>query len=132
MEDAVDERRNGKDETDKRARSADIKQSPVGEDGRANHDESAKRAVQVGEGNEEGISRVNMMIAAGKEMAELVGEKNGKQSKSKWQACGEAERIFVKKSETAQKFVEREGLILGIGGGELSSGDEAGAEGEEE
>jgi hypothetical protein len=73
-----------------------------------------------------------MMIAAGKEMAEFVGEKNSEQSKSKWKACGEAERLPVKESERAEKFVEGEGLILRIGGSELSAGDEAGAEGEKE
>jgi hypothetical protein len=65
-------------------------------------------------------------------MAELVGESNGEQGESKWQACGEAERVLVKKSERAEKFVEREGLILRIGSSELRAGDEARAEGEEE
>ena len=73
-----------------------------------------------------------MMIAAGKEMTQFVREKNGKQGESKRQACGEAERVFVKKSERAEKFVEREGFVLSVGISELCPGDEAGAKREEE
>ena len=73
-----------------------------------------------------------MMIAAGKEMTQFVREKNGEQSESKRQARGEAERVFVKKSERAEKFVEREGLVLSVGSSELCPGDEARAKREEE
>ena len=73
-----------------------------------------------------------MMIAAGKEMTQFVREKNGKQGESKRQACGEAERVFVKKSKRAEKFVEREGFVLSVGISELCPGDEAGAKREEE
>src|SRR5216684_8502473 len=132
MEDAVDERGNGEEETDERAGSADIKQSTVCKDRRANQDEGAEGAVEIGEGNEKWISCANMMVAAGKEMAEFVGEKNGEQGESKRQARGEAKRVFVKESERTEKFVEGEGLVLSIGSGELCAGDEAGAEGEEE
>jgi hypothetical protein len=72
------------------------------------------------------------MVAAGEKMAELVGEKNGEQSESKGQACGEAERVLVKKSKRAEKFVEGEGFVPSVGGGELCAGDEASAEGEDE
>jgi hypothetical protein len=72
------------------------------------------------------------MIAAGKEMTQFVREKNGEQSESKRQACGESERVFVKKSERAEKFVEREGLVLSVGSSELCAGDEARAKREEE
>ena len=68
-----------------------------------------------------------MMIATGKEMTQFVREKNGEQSESKRQACGEAERVFVKKSKRAEKFVEREGFVLGVGSRELCAGDETGA-----
>jgi hypothetical protein len=72
------------------------------------------------------------MIAAGKEMTQFVREKNGEQGESKRQACGEAERVFVKKCERAEKFVEREGFVLSVGSRELCAGDEAGAKREEE
>ncbi len=72
-----------------------------------------------------------MMVAAGKEMAELVGEKNGEQGESKRQAGGEAERMFVEKSERVEKFVKREGFVPGISSSELCASDEASAEREE-
>ena len=73
-----------------------------------------------------------MMVAAGEKMAEFVGEKNGEQGESKRQACGEAERVLVKKSKRAEEFVEGEGFVPSVGGGELCAGDEASAEGENE
>ena len=73
-----------------------------------------------------------MMIAAGKEMTQFVREKNGEQSESKRQACGEAEGVFVKKCERAEEFVEREGFILSVGSRELRASDEASAKREEE
>ena len=132
MQDAVDESRNGKGETDERTCSADVKQGAVGQDWRANQDEGPEGAVQVGEGNEKRIGGANMMIAAGKEMTQFVREKNGEQGESKRQACGEAEGVFVKKRERAEKFVEREGFVLSVGSGELCAGDEARAKREEE
>jgi hypothetical protein len=39
--------------------------------------------------------------------------------------------MSVKKSEGVDKFVERNGLILRVGDGELSAGNEAGAKSEE-
>jgi hypothetical protein len=80
MEDAVDESGNGEDEADERTGSADIKQGAVSEDGRANQDEGAEGTVQVGEGNEKGIGGANVVVAAGKKMAEFVSEKNGHKS----------------------------------------------------
>ena len=131
VEDAVDESGNGENETDERAGSADIKQGAVGEDGRANQNEGAEGAVQVGEGNEKRIAGANMMVAASEKMAEFMGEQNGEKSKGERESGGEAERVFVKKSERAEKFVGGEGLVLRVGGGELRAGDEAGAKREE-
>jgi len=59
------------------------------------------------------------MIAAGKEMAELVGKENGEESKSERQARGEAERVFVKESERAEKLVGGEGFVACVGIREL-------------
>jgi len=132
MKDTVDKSRDGEDEADERAGSADIQQGAVGEDGRTNQDEGAEGAVQVGEGNEKRIGGANVMVAASKEMTELVGEEDGHQGEGEGETGGEAERVFVKKSERAEKFVRREGLVPGISGGELRAGDEAGAKGEEE
>jgi len=132
MEDAVEESGNGEDETDERAGSADIKQGAVGEDGGANQDEGAEGAVQVWEGNEKRVGGANMVVTAGEEMAEFMGEENKEKSKCERETGGEAEGVLVKESKGAEKFIGGEGLVLGIGGGELRAGDEAGAESEEE
>ncbi len=71
---------------------------------------------------------MNVMVAAGEEMAEFVGEKNGQQSDGKGKAGQESDRIFVKESEGAEEFVERGGLIVGVSDGELRARGEAGAE----
>jgi len=128
MEDAVKKSGNGEKETDEGAGSADIEEGTVSEDWRANQDEGAEGAVEVGEGNEKGIGGANVMVAAGKEMAELVGEKNGEQGESKRQAGGETERVFVEEREGPEEFVEGEGFVAGVSDGELCAGDEAGAE----
>jgi hypothetical protein len=73
-----------------------------------------------------------MMIAAGKEMSELVGEENREKGEGKGEAGSEAKRVFVKEGERAEKFVEGERLILRIGSGELRAGYEAGAKREKE
>jgi hypothetical protein len=73
-----------------------------------------------------------VVVAAGEKMAEFVGEEDGHQSEGEGEAGGEGEGIFVEESERAEKFVGGEGLVLGVGGGELRAGDEAGAEREEE
>jgi len=131
MEDAVDESGNGEHEADERTGSADIKQGAVSEDGRANQDEGAEGTVQVGEGNEKGIGGANVVVAAGKKMAEFVSEENGHQSQRERKTGGEADRVFIEESERAKKFIRREGLVLRIGGGELCAGDEAGAQRQE-
>lgn len=128
MEDAVEESGNGEDETDERAGSADIKQGAVSEDGGADQDESAERAVQIGERNEKGIGSANMVVAAGEKMAEFVGEENKEKSKCEREACGEAQWVLVEESKGAEKFIGGEGFVLRVGGGELGSSHEAGAE----
>ena len=68
-----------------------------------------------------------MMMAAGKEMAKLVGEQNGEQREGEGQAGGKSCGVSVKKSEGVEELVERNGLILRVGDRKLSSGDQAGA-----
>jgi len=71
------------------------------------------------------------MMTAGKEMAELMREQDGEQSEGERQAGGKSWWVFVKKGEGAQKLIERNGLILRVGEGELGAGNEAGAKSEE-
>src|SRR5260370_33741781 len=73
-----------------------------------------------------------MMITAGKETSEFVGEENGEKGERKGETDGEAERVFVKKSERAEKFVGGGGLVLRVGIFELRAGHQASAKREEE
>ena len=132
VENAVGECGNGENETDERAGSADVEECAGGANRRTNQDESAEGADERGEGNEERIAGANVMMAAGEEMAEFVGEKNGEQSEGEGEAGGEAGGMLVEKFEGANEFVEGDGLIVGVGDGELRAGDEAGAKSEEE
>src|ERR1700726_4877243 len=73
MKDAVKERGSGEDETDKRAGGANIEEGTSGADGGTHENECAEGADERGEWDEEGITGVNVMVAAGEEMAEFVG-----------------------------------------------------------
>ncbi len=72
------------------------------------------------------------MIAAGKEMTEFVCEENGEESKSERQASGEAERVFVKEGERAEKLVGGEGFVPCVGIRELRASQEASTKREQE
>jgi len=74
---------------------------------------------------------VDVMMAARKEMAKLMREQDGEQRKGEGQAGGKSCGVFVKEGEGVDKFVERNGLILRVGDGELGTGDEASAKREE-
>jgi hypothetical protein len=76
VEDAVHERGDGDDEADERAGGADIEERAVGANRRTDEDEGAEGADERGERNEEGITGTDMVMAAGAEVAELVGEEN--------------------------------------------------------
>ena len=67
------------------------------------------------------------MVAAGEEMAEFMGEKNREQGESKGKAGGKTGGMLIEKFEGMDKLVERGGLIVGVGDGELCAGCEAGA-----
>jgi hypothetical protein len=56
-----------------------------------------------------------------------MGKQDGKQSEGKRQAGSESNWMLVEKFEGVKKFVERDGLILRVGNGKLSAGDEASA-----
>lgn len=124
---AEEERGNGKDETDKRAGGADVEESASGANRGTDHDESAEGANERREGNEEGIARVDVMVPTSEEVAEFVGEENSQEGSRERHASEKACGIFVKESESGEKIVERNGLIVSVGDGELRAGDETGA-----
>jgi len=69
-----------------------------------------------------------MMVAAGKEMAQFVGEKNRQEGGREGQASEKACGILVEESEGAKKLVNGSSLIVGVGDGELRARGQAGAE----
>src|SRR5712691_8356266 len=97
MNNSVEEGWDGEDETHKRARSANIKEGAVGANGGADQNESAERANERWKRKEVRIAGANMMMAAGKEVAEFVGKKNGKQRKGEGEARKKSGRMLVKK-----------------------------------
>lgn len=125
------ERGNGKDETNQRTGSANVEKRARGADGRTNQDERTEGANDRREGNEKRVAGMNVMMAASEEMAELVSEKNDQESGSERQTSDEAGRILVKESEGAKEIVERDGLIVGVGDGELRASGEASTERQE-
>ena len=76
MKDAVEKGRDGKDEADQWAGSANVKESAGGANGRAHQDKSAEGADEGWKGNEERVAGANVMVAAGEVMTEFVGEKD--------------------------------------------------------
>lgn len=65
----IEEGRNCKSKSDERAGRADIEEGAGGANGRTDHDEGAKGADERRKGNEEGVAGVNVMMAAGEEVA---------------------------------------------------------------
>ncbi|SRR6266852_636380 len=107
MNDSVEKSWDGKNEAHKRARSANIKEGTVGADGGADQNESAERANERWKGKEVRIAGANVMVAAGEEVAEFMGKKNGEQRKGEGEAGEESGRMLVEKFVGVDKLVER-------------------------
>ena len=72
------------------------------------------------------------MLAAGKKMAQLVGQQNPKQSGGKRKAREEARGVLVEKREGADKLVKGDRLIVRVSDRKLRARDEATAKRQEE
>ena len=127
VQDAVDERGDRDEEADERTGGADVEERAVGANGRTDEDEGAQRADERGKRNEERIAGADVMMAAGEEVAEFVGEKNGEQRECEGQAGGESQRVAIRQREGADEIVPGNGLVVGIGHREVRAGDEASA-----
>jgi len=131
VEHSVSQCWDGENETDEWARGADIEKGTSGTNRGANENECAKGAHERREGNEEGIAGSDVMMSASEEMAKLMGEQNGEQGEREGQAGSKGRGAFIEEGKGMDEFIEGNGLILRIGGGELSAGDKAGAKGQE-
>src|SRR5260370_28186003 len=76
VEHAVRECGNRQNETHKRAGSTHVKERPRGANRRTNQNECAKCAHERRKGNKERIAGADVRMAAGEEVAELMGEKS--------------------------------------------------------
>ena len=72
------------------------------------------------------------MMAAGEKVAEFMGKKNGEQRESEGEARKESGWMLVEEFVGAGELIERRGLTLGVGIGELRAGGKAGAKREQE
>lgn len=126
VEHAVDESWHGEEKADDGAGSTDVKEGAGGANRRTNQNEGAERAEKRRrKWNEERIGGVNVVAAAGKEMAEFVGEKDGEQRECERQAGEKRGGIFVEQRQGTEKLVNGSGLLVGVGEGKLRAGDKA-------
>jgi hypothetical protein len=132
VENAIGESRNRQEKTGKGAGGADIEEGARGAYRRTNKNESAERADERRKGNKKRIGGADAMITAGKKMAELVSEKNNKQSHGEGDSRGEAGGMLVKELKGADVFIKGSRLVVGVGDGELSAGGEASAKSKKE
>lgn len=107
MNDSVEKSRDGEEEAYERARSAHIKEGAVGANGGANQNESAERANERRKRKEVRIAGADVVMAAGEEVAEFVGKKNGKQCEGEGESGKESGRMLVEKFVGVNKLVER-------------------------
>lgn len=128
VQEAEEQSGNGEKKADERAGGADIEEGASGADGRTDHDESTEGADEGREGNEERIAGMDVMVAAGEEVAEFVGEENGQERGGERHAGEKTKRILVEEGEGAEEIVEGDGLIMAVGDGELRASGETGAE----
>ena len=70
---------------------------------------------------------MDVMMAAGEEMSQLVGEQDHQQREGKGQAARERQGVTIDQGESANEFVEGDGLVVVVGDRELGTGYEAGA-----
>ncbi len=127
VEHAVGECGNRQNESNERTGSAHVKERTSGANRRTNQNECAEGAHERRKGNKKWIAGADVMMTAGEEMTELMGEQNGEQSEREGQAGSEGGGVSVKKGEGVEKFVERNSLIPRVSDGKLRAGDQTGA-----
>lgn len=132
VQDAVEQRGNREEKTHDRSRGANVEKRAIGAHPRTNHDECAKCADKIGEGNEKRIAGVKAMVAAGEEVSQFMRKQNAQQGDRKRKSGEQPGGIFVEESEAAKKHADGCGLIVRIGEGKLSSGDETRTQSQEE
>lgn len=120
--------RNGENEADERSRCADIEEGARGPDWGADENERSKSANKCGSGNEKRIAGANMVMTTSEKMAELMCQEDRHECQGEREAAQEASRMAIEEREGANKLIDRDGLIVRVGGGKLCAGSEASAQ----
>ena len=81
--------------------------------------------IKVGAGIKKGIAGVDVMMAAGEIMAELVGQQNRQQSDREGQPGKKQGRMMVGQRKGLKQRVKRRGLIVRIRRGKVRARQQA-------
>jgi hypothetical protein len=125
MESSINECRNGENEADKRTRCADIEEGACRTDRGSDENECSKGSDESGSGDEERIAGANMVMAAGEEMTKFMRQKNRHERQGEREAAQERSRMAIEERKGANELIDRDGLIVRVGGGKLRAGGEA-------
>jgi hypothetical protein len=66
-----------------------------------------------------------MVMAAGEEMTKFMRQKNRHERQGEREAAQERSRMAIEERKGANELIDRDGLIVRVGGGKLRAGGEA-------
>jgi hypothetical protein len=66
---------------------------------------------------------VDLVMAASKEMSQLMGEQDRQQRNGEGKPAGQREGMAINQSESVYEFIERDRFVVSIGDGELGTRD---------
>src|SRR5262249_19302288 len=100
---AINERRNGDQESDDRAGSAYVEKCTIRSNGRADQNERAQCSDQRWEWNEERITGVNVVVTASEVVRKFVHEENGQKGEGEREATDEGSRMAIEQREIVEQ-----------------------------
>ena len=132
MQNSIQKRWHGEDESNYRAGRADIEKSAIGSNGGTYEDNCPKCADDRGKRNKNGVTGTYAMMAASEEMTEFMREKYCEDGECKRESGSERRRMSIDEREVVEEFVHGGGPVMGERNGEMRAGDEAGDHREKE
>ena len=124
VENAVSQRGQGHQKSDKRTGSADVKQCARGADRRANEKEGAERANECGCGNDKRIARLNVVMTASEVMPQFMGQKNRQERNSEGNSVEKKGGVAIGEAKRFEQGLERSSLVVSVSRGKLRACDE--------
>jgi hypothetical protein len=125
VKNSIKERGNGQEEADERARRANVEQGARGANRGSDEDKGAKSADERGSRYEERVAGANVVMAASEEMAKLMRQKNCHERQGEWEAAQKGGGMAIEKCKGANELIDRDGLIVCVGGGKLRASGKA-------